>query len=195
MILCVPKVYKRRHPQDTVLYQIVQNYLEDWVTNYYLKHNEILPSFVENEFRDYFKCGILCHGFARARCKCGIDIIIAFSCKKRGVCPSCNTKHMIATATHIVEAVLPKLPIRQWVLSVPKWIRYYLARDSGLASQVLRIFIAEIQKQLKISLSKKVPDNARLGAISFIQRFGSNLNLHIHYHSVVMDGIFYEDAE
>ena len=113
MILCIPKVYKRRDPQDTVLYQIVQNYLEDWLANYFLKHNEILPSYVENEYRDYFRCGILSHGFARAHCKCGADFIIAFSCKRRGVCPSCNTKHMIATATHIVSEVLPKLPIRQ----------------------------------------------------------------------------------
>ena len=47
--------------------------------------------------------------------------------------------YVIATATHIVEEVLPKLPLRQWVLSVPKWIRYYLAKDPSLASQVLRI--------------------------------------------------------
>lgn len=39
---------------------------------------------------------------------------------------------MIATAMHMVEAILPKLPLRQWVLSVPKWLRYYLARDAGL---------------------------------------------------------------
>jgi len=89
--LCVPKVYKRRNPENTLLYQIVQNYLEDWLANYYIKNNERLPGYVENEYRDYFKCGILCHGFARARCDCGTDFIIAFSCKRRGVCPSCNS--------------------------------------------------------------------------------------------------------
>jgi len=78
---------------------------------------------------------------------------------------------------------------------VPKWIRYFLARDSGLASQVLRIFIYEIQKQLKISAGKNISDDVKVGAISFIQRFGSALNLHIHYHCVVMDGIFCEVAE
>lgn len=102
---------------------------------------------------------------------------------------------MFATATHITSEVLPKLPVRQWVLSVPKWIRYFLARDSGLASQVLRIFIYEIQKQLKISIGKNSSYDVKVGAISFIQRFGSALNRHIHYHCVVMDGIFCEDAE
>lgn len=37
--------------------------------------------------------GILAHGFARARCdECGHDFLIAFSCKGRGICPSCNTR-------------------------------------------------------------------------------------------------------
>jgi len=79
---------------------------------------------------------------------------------------------MIVTATHLASEVIPKLPMGQWVLSVPKWIRYYLARDSSLASKVLRIFIDEIQKQLKTLSGTKISDEAKLGAISFIQRFG-----------------------
>ena len=112
-------------------------------TNFPAKQLRIITVFI-----DTIGKGRLSYGFARARCVCGTDLIIAFSCKRRGFCPSCNTKHMIATATHFIESVLAKLPLRQWVLSVPKWIRYYLARDASLASQVLRIFIDEIKKQL-----------------------------------------------
>ena len=65
--LCIPKVYQRRHPQSTILYQIVQNYFEDWLANYFLKNNETLPGFVESEFRDYFKCGITLLWFCRER--------------------------------------------------------------------------------------------------------------------------------
>ena len=131
-------IYKRRDPQHTVLYQVVQNTLEEWLGNYSLRHGKILPDFVEKEFIAYFKCGILAHGFARAYCAhCGADFIVAYSCKKRGVCPSCTTKHMISITTHLLENVLPKLPIRQWVLSVPKWLRAYIKKDSRLASQVL----------------------------------------------------------
>ncbi len=64
-----------------------------------------------------------------------------------------------------------------------------------LASQVVGIFIDETQKQLKTLSAKKKPDEAKIGAISFIQRFGSKLNLHLHYHCVIMDGLFCEDAE
>jgi transposase-like zinc-binding protein/GMC oxidoreductase len=48
------------------------------------------PAHVEQAFRKYLECGIFAHGFARARCDdCGYDFFVAFSCKGRGVCPSC----------------------------------------------------------------------------------------------------------
>lgn len=53
---------------------------------------------MEREFHRYLACGILAHGSARARCgECGHDFLIAFSCKGRAVCPSCNGRRMVAT--------------------------------------------------------------------------------------------------
>jgi anaerobic ribonucleoside-triphosphate reductase len=53
---------------------------------------------VEREFRRYLECGILAYGFARARCPdCGHDFLVAFSCKGRGLCPSCNARRMAET--------------------------------------------------------------------------------------------------
>ncbi len=81
--------------------------------------------YVEKAFRKYLKCGIFAHGFARARCDdCGHDYLVAFSCKGRGVCPSCNTRRMAEAAAHLSDHVFPRLPVRQWVLSVPKRVRY-----------------------------------------------------------------------
>ncbi len=102
--------------------------------------------------------------------------------------------NMHSITAHLVENVLPKLPLRQWVLSVPKWIRYFIARESKLLSKVLRIFVNEIEKQLKKS-SAGIESEARLGAVSFIQRFGSRLNLHCHFHCIVFDGVFAEDSK
>jgi len=54
-----------------------------------------VPGSDEEELRSYLECGILCFGFARARCTgCGQGFVVAFSCKGRGVCPSCNGRHM-----------------------------------------------------------------------------------------------------
>jgi hypothetical protein len=80
-----------------------------------------VPGYVEEELRGYLECGILCFGFARALCTgCGQAFVVAFSCKGRGVCPSCNGRHMAQTAAHLVDHVIPPVPVRQWVISVPK---------------------------------------------------------------------------
>jgi hypothetical protein len=42
---------------------------------------------------------VLAHGFARVRCEsCKDELLVAFSCKGQGVCPSCNAKRAHVTA-------------------------------------------------------------------------------------------------
>jgi hypothetical protein len=78
-----------------------------------------VPAYVEDELRGYFACGLLCFGFARAVCMtCPTGFVVAFSCKGRGVCPSCNGRHRAQTAAHLVDHVIPPVPARQWVISV-----------------------------------------------------------------------------
>lgn len=90
------------------------------------------------------------HGFARARCNdCGHDYFVAYSCKSRGVCPSCNTRRMVETAAHLTDHVLPRLPVRQWVLSIPKRLRYFMQRDGTVLSMVLGIFLRVIKQSLQ----------------------------------------------
>lgn len=57
---------------------------------------------------------------------------------------------------------------------------------------VLHILLLGIQQEL----IKRCPDaaeHARLGAVSFIHRFGDALNEHIHFHCCVIDALFYFD--
>jgi hypothetical protein len=63
-----------------------------------------MPGYVEEELRGYLECGIFCFGFARALCTgCDTGFVVAFSCKSRGVCPSCNGRHMAQTAAHLAR--------------------------------------------------------------------------------------------
>lgn len=84
--------------------------------------------------------------------------------------------------------------MRQWVLSFPKRLRYFLARDSDLLKRVLRIFLYSVEKALQ-SCCPDAPDPARLGAVSFVHRFGSALNGNIHFHCCVIDGVFSVEEE
>ncbi len=117
-------VYRRRRPERTLLYRTVQTHLATWLALHDDGTGETAPAVTEREFRRYLECGILAHGFARARCAdCGHDFLVAYSCKCRGVCPSCTTRRMVETAAHLADHVIPRLPVRQWVLSVPKRLR------------------------------------------------------------------------
>jgi len=175
-----------------VLYRCVQEHLETWLAQCRAAPDDewSVPEHVEREFRRYLECGILAHGFARARCRqCGHDFLIAFSCKGRGVCPACNARRMVATAAHLTDRVLPDLPLRQWVLAVPKRLRYFLQRDPDLQGAALRLFLHAVESCLRARSPGSGPA-ARLGAVAFIHRFGSNLNAHLHFHCVVVDGVF-----
>jgi transposase-like zinc-binding protein len=72
---------------------------------------------------------------------CKDELLVAFSCKGRGVCPSCSAKRAHVTAVHLVERVLPHVPYRQWTLSFPHRVRWVLLKDVGLLSDVLTLFL------------------------------------------------------
>jgi hypothetical protein len=166
--------------------------LETWLTHVREAEpdGDPIPHFVERDLRKYLACGILAHGFARARCGgCGHDFLIAFSCKGRGVCPACNTRRMAETAAHLVDHVFPRVPVRQWVLSLPKRLRYFLHHDPALIGPVLRIFLDAVEDRLKAS-SPGAPAPARFGAVTFVHRFGSALNANLHFHCAIIDGVF-----
>jgi len=78
----------------------------------------------EAELHAYLRCGVFAHGFSRLRCDgCGHDLLVAFSCKTRGVCPSCSGRRMSSCAAHLVDRVVPDMPLRQFVLSLPHELR------------------------------------------------------------------------
>ena len=121
----------------------------------------------------------LAHGFARAYCgECQHDFLIAYSCKCCGVRPSCDTRRMAETAAHLVDHVFPPLPVRQWVLAVPKRLRYFLQRDAALQGTVLRIFLSVVERCLRDHSPACAA--ARIGAVDFIHRFGSISDEHVH---------------
>jgi len=150
--------------------------------------DEAVPAFVERDFRMYLDCRILARGFARARCPaCGQEFIIAFSCRARAVCPSCNARRMAETAAHLLDHVFPPLPVRQCVLSVPKRLRDFLQREPAPVNAVLHSFQRSIDAALRAHSPGAGPQ-ARLGAVSFLHRCGSALNP--HFHCCLRDGVF-----
>ena len=69
------------------------------------------------------------------------------------MCPSCNTRRMVETAAHLTDHVFPRLPVRQWVLLVPKRLRYFMQRDGVVLNIVLRILLRVIAHMVGTSYS------------------------------------------
>ena len=154
-----------------------------------------LPRFVKDEFDAFLECGILAHGFLRLRCgDCGHDKLVAFSCKRRGFCPACGARRMAQTAAHLVDHVIPAVPVRQWVLSLPIPLRLVLAAQPQWLTPVLRVVHRVIRRHLLGQAGLKA-DEADAGAVTLIQRFGSAANLNIHLHCLVLDGVYRRRTE
>ena len=98
-------------------------------------------------------------------------------------------------AAHLVDRVLPHVPIRQWVLSLPFRVRFLCARDPTLLRAVLRVFLREVQRCIRRHLRREGVRGARGGSVTAVQRFGGNLALNVHLHALVLDGAFARDDE
>ena len=182
--------YERRRPEDTILYQLVQEHLETFLAQVELESGAGLPEFVKEEFEAFLQCGILAHGFLRLRCAdCAHEKLVAFSCKRRGFCPSCGARRMVETAAHLVDHVIPRVPVRQWVVSFPIPLRVLFAAHPHLLAPVLQIVHRVISTFLIQQAGLKRAE-AQSGAVTLIQRFGSAANLNIHLHCLVLDGVY-----
>ena len=183
--------YAPRRPTETVLYSAVRDNLETFLGWARESYEKPIPRYVENELRGYLRCGVFAHGFVRCRCDaCGHDLLVAFSCKGRGLCPSCAGRRMSNTAAHLVDRVLPDVPVRQFVLSLPFELRALAAFKADVLGALGRIFVAAI-----FARYRKRARGIECGAVTFVQRFGGSLNLNVHFHVVVLDGTFARDAD
>jgi hypothetical protein len=191
--------YEPRDPSRTVLYNVIAAHLETFLA---LLHDDPdakgWPAYVQREFYDYLQCGILAHGFLRLGCEsCKKEVLLPFSCKRRGFCGSCAGRRMAQTAAHLVERVIPWVPTRQWVVSVPIPLRYWTAPSRDLTTQVhgiIRTTIAQfyVNQAVKRGAERK---KVQAGSVTFLQRFGGALNANLHYHVIVMEGVFLDRTD
>ncbi|MBK6529602.1 MAG: transposase [Deltaproteobacteria bacterium] len=177
--------------RDGVVHQLVRDHFAAFAEQMQ-EGGRSLPRYVIEEFDAFLRCGVLACGFMRARCPgCGHDRLVAFSCKHRGVCSSCGGRRMSETAARQCDRVLPAVPYRQWVLSLPWELRLPVARDPALLNAVSRVFFEEVRAWLR-QAAAGTPTGARRegAAVTYVQRFGGSLNLNPHLHMLVADGVF-----
>ena len=141
----------------------------------------------------YLDCGRLHGGFARIRCPtCHAEHLLAFSCRVRGLCPSCQAKRSALFAEWLVEEVLLPVPHRHVVFTIPKALRGLIERERRLhglmalaAWEVLRDALREAAVE-----PEGVP-----GMVVSLQTFGSlGVNFHPHLHGIATEGVLTPDG-
>ena len=140
----------------------------------------------------YLDCGIPHNGFARVRCKdCGHEYLLAFSCKRRHLCPSCHQKRVVEFGEWLCEEVIKAVPHRHFILSIPKILRRYFLFDRKLLSEMSRCG----WESLKDFFQETTPEEGAVpGAAVAIQSFGDFLGFNPHLHILGTDGCFYGDG-
>src|SRR5215216_2406749 len=180
--------YEPRDPSHTVLYKEIAEHLETFLASFDADPDaKCLPDYVQREFYDYLQCDILAHGFLRLGCDtCKKELLVPFSCKRRGFCPSCAGRRMAQTAAHLVACVIPWVPTRQWVVSVPVPVRYWMAASQDLTATVHTIIRTTIEQYyVHQAVTHGIPRaKVQPGSVTFIQRFGSAINLNLHFHCI-----------
>ena len=189
--------YARRRPEESLLHRVVHKH---WpVFRARADEQGGLPQFVMREFDETLRCGLLEHGLVHLACsRCGHAMVVAFSCKRRGFCPSCTGRRMADVAAHMVDDVFPQVPIRQWVCSLPWPLRTALGYDRRLCADVISAVAQALQRSIrrrsKKLLGLKSIEDALFGAVTFIQRADSALRLNPHAHTLALDGVYVRDA-
>jgi hypothetical protein len=195
----VTPAYQPRDPSHTVLYQVIADHLETFLATIDADPTaKGLPRYVREEFYAYLQCGILAHGFVRLGCDtCSHKMLLAFSCKRRGFCPSCAGRRMAQLAAHLVEQVIPWVPTRQWVISVPIPLRYWMASSKDLTATVHTIIRRAISQYYVNEAVKRGADRktAQAGSVTCVQRFGGSINANLHYHFVFLEGVYVDRTD
>ena len=125
----------------------------------------------------------------RAARICNHSVLIAFSCKRRGICPSCQAKRAVLFAEHLHERVLLKERHRHLIFSIPKRLRVYFRYDRSL----FKILYQAAWDSWREYLSQTVP-GGKAGAVMALHSAGELLNWHPHIHALALNGVVLDDG-
>jgi len=103
-------------------------------------------------------------------------------------------RRMAERAAHLLDHVLPDVPVRQWVLTLPYRLRYVVAWRHDLCRAVVRLLHRAIERHLRDWARDHGLADATGGGIALIQRFGGSINVIVHVHALVLDGLFARES-
>jgi len=190
-----PRAYLRRDPEASPFYKLVTEHFDEF-ERVYPQRYELRFGFWRPVIREaidkFLECGDLRYGFARVRCpKCGENFVVAFSCKQRGCCPSCDQKRALILGHRLRDEVLAEVAHCQWVLTVPKRLRVYFRFTRSYLGALCRAAYETVREVMRLESGEVDGLPAMIGAV---QSHGSLTNWNPHVHAICAAGVFCKDG-
>ena len=186
-------VYARRRPEETALYRIVYNHREEleysWEQVFQPKYGALRKEVLKS-LDNYLNCGILSSGLALAVCEsCNETRVIAFSCKQRCLCPSCDTKRAYIFAENIEQNILLDQEHCHVVFSIPKRLRIYFRFNRDLNKYLYQAAWQSWKELIGENTTGKT------AAVFALHTAGDLLDWHPHIHGIALKGNVTENAD
>jgi hypothetical protein len=181
----------------SAFYQLFETHFDSYVRPYeerFEPHSGPLRPVAIRSVEDFLSCGRLQGGFARIRCdQCRKEHLLAFSCRTRNFCSSCQAKRSVLFAEKLTGEILAPVPHRHWTFSIPRVLRGLFERERSLLSLLSQTAYASILKSYQALLGRK---DVRPGCVLSLQTYGAyGANFNPHCHGLVTDGAFSRDGE
>ena len=179
------RVYRPRRPRESPLYRLVERHIDEllriWPERFARRHGP-LRAVIERVLREFLKCGLLEHGFARLWCgECRRSVLVAFSCRGRSFCPSCEKKKQLLWAEWLGEDVLFPVAHRHIVLTIPRLLRPLFRRRRELLSELARAGAEAVKELVRLTTGRA---DARPGIVVSVATAGDLLQWHPHLHLI-----------
>jgi hypothetical protein len=187
--------YRPRDHAASPFFKIVRDYFNEFERVYSERFQErygFWRPVIRTSIDKFLKCGDVKEGFARVRCPdCQEEFFVAFSCRQRACCPSCDQKRALLLGHRLRDEVLAPVPHRQWVFTIPKRLRVYFRYDRKLLGKLCRAAYETVCDVFKLEIDGDSGTPAMVGAV---QTFGDLIHWHSHVHSIVPEGVFTESG-
>ena len=187
--------YRPRQPWDSPLYRLLEEHYEEFEGVYperFQARYGFWRPVIRTAVLDYLKCGDPQEGFARVRCPdCRHEFFVAFSCKRRCICPSCHQKRTLVTSINIAENICARVPHRQFVFTMPKRFRLYFRFNRELLRKLPQLAWETVLEVYQAVVGR---DDVAPGMTAAIQTHGQLSNFHPHIHALTTYGAFTPDG-
>jgi len=150
-----------------------------------------LRGVVQRVVERFMDCGNPLNGLAHVTCECGRDFWIPFSCKCRGICPSCQARFAAEWAEWLADTLLEPVVHRHVTFTIPKILRPYFRYNRKLMNGLSRAAHRAVYQYIEFFLGPGFTP----GMVAVRQWFGRASRFHPHLHCLIAQGAWSQDRQ